>query len=126
MPATPLVETPFQWWLPRLPLYNVGLAVSGIVAFIAYVIVGSLLVEDFELDGFSTLLQGIGYLVMMGVANVCYMIGPISESILRPDDVWKYRLRWHHFGCRFSFSLPFCVPVLVVISAVVSAVIRLF
>lgn len=81
MPATPLVETPFQWWLPRLPLYNVGLAVSGMAAFILYVIVG--------------------------VANVCYMIGPISESVLRPDDVRVFRLRWFDFGCPFSFSLPF-------------------
>ncbi|MGV3664045.1 MAG: hypothetical protein ACO1TE_27985 [Prosthecobacter sp.] len=118
MPTTPLVETPFQWWLARLPLYNVGLAVAGIVAFILYVIVGSLLVADFELNLLFTIVQGIGYLVLMGVANVCYMIGPISESVLRPDDVWKYRLRWFDVGCRFSFSLPFCVPVLVIISAV--------
>lgn len=118
MPATLLVETPFQWWLPRLPLYNVGLAVSGMAAFIAYVIVGSLLIEDFELDVFFTLVQAIAYLVMMAVANVCYMIGPISESVLRPDDVRVYRDRWHTFGCRFSFALPFCIPVLVLLSAV--------
>lgn len=118
MPATPLVETPFQWWLPRLPMYNVGLAVAGIVAFILYVIVGSLLVTDFELNPLFTLVQAFGYLVMMGVANVCYMIGPISESVLRPDDVRLYRDRWYNFGCRFSFALPFCIPVLVLLLAV--------
>lgn len=118
---THLPNAPFQWWLERLPRYNVGLAVAGFLAFTAYVLVGSLLLSDdekFEVTFFTILLQGIGYLVLMVIANVCYMIGPVSEGILRPDDVRQYRERWYKLGCRFSFALPFCVPVLLLIMAV--------
>lgn len=118
-----LPNASFQWWLERLPRHNLVLATAGILAFIAYLPVGSVLLsgdEGFEVTFFTILLQGIGYLVMMVIANCCHMIGPVSESILRPDDARKYRERWHSFGCRFSFSLPFSVPVLVLVLAMFS------
>jgi hypothetical protein len=116
-----LADESFRWWLDRLPKYNLGLVIAGISAFIAYVLIGSLLLpatEEFEVTFFTLLVQGLGYLIMMVVANVCYFIGPVSESVLRPDDVVRYREKSYKFACQLSFALPFCVPVMLLIVAV--------
>ncbi|MDB6003016.1 MAG: hypothetical protein JWR15_3 [Prosthecobacter sp.] len=115
-----LANASFQWWLSRLPKYNLGLIIAGVSAFIAYVLIGAVLLpatEEFEVTFFTFLLQGFGYLIMMAFANVCYLIGPASEIMLRPDDVSKYREKWYKLGCQFSFALPFCVPVMLMIVA---------
>ncbi len=109
-----------QWWASQMPKYNLGLAVAGVLAFIAYVIVGLGMLppdEKFEVTAFTITFQGVGYLVMMAFANVCYLIGPASEIMLRPDDVSLYREKWYKLGCQFSFSLPFCVPALLLVVA---------
>lgn len=104
-----------QWWSSQMPKYILGLAVAGILAFISYVIVGLGMLppeEKFEVTVFTIMVQGFGYLIMMAFANVCYLIGPASEIMLRPDDVSQYREKWYKLGSQFSFSLPFCVPAL--------------
>lgn len=83
------VTSPFAWWNARRIRYNIGLVVAGILAFIAYVAVGSTLLPpdaEFEVTIFTALFQGVGYLVMIVVANVFYFVGPLSERIVRPHD----------------------------------------
>ena len=115
-----LANASFQWWLSRLPKYNLGLVIAGVSAFFVYVLIGSLLLpakDEFEVSFFTVLLQGIGYMIMMVIANVCYFIGPVSESVLRPDDVSQYREKFYKFGSRFSFALPFSAPLMLMIVA---------
>ena len=108
------------WWASRRLRYNIGLVIAGILAFIAYVIVGSTLVPpdaDFEITIFTTLFQGIGYLVMIGVANIFYFIGPISERVVHPKNPERYRHVCFKLGFWFSVLLPFCIPALLAVLA---------
>jgi hypothetical protein len=77
-----------DWWNARRLQYNLGLAVAGVLAFIAYVIVGSAILPpdaEFEVTIFTTLVQGIGYLFMIAIANVFYGLGPWSERVAAPS-----------------------------------------
>lgn len=106
------------WWSARRLRYNAGLFVAGILAFIAYAVVGTLLPPDaeFEITVFTTLFQGIGYLFMIGVANLCYSLGPWSEQIVEPQDPERYRRICFALGFWFSVLLPFSIPVLLTLS----------
>src|SRR3712207_943791 len=76
----------FQWWEARRLHYNVSLIVSGILAFLAYLLVLSIFsdrIPDAEISLFTILLQGIGYLFFMLVANVFYFLGALSERLPR-------------------------------------------
>jgi hypothetical protein len=70
-----------SWWEKRRLRYNVGLVIAGVLAFVCYVVVvdrgisiGTM--PDAEITLFTTAFQGMGYLFMMAVANVCYFAGP--------------------------------------------------
>jgi hypothetical protein len=97
------------------------LVVAGALAFIAYVAVGSVLLPpeaNFEVTLFTTLFQVVGYLVMMGVANICYFLGPLSERIIRPSDPERYRRVCYRWGFWFSLLLPFSIPAILAVMAV--------
>jgi len=109
------------WWSARRPRYNFALVVAGIFAFIAYAVVGSTLLPseaDFEVTLFTTFFQGIGYLIMMGVANVFYYFGPLSERVVRPRDSERYRRICFRLGFWFSVLLPFSIPILLAALAI--------
>ncbi len=118
---TDTAQSPFAWWSARRLRYNVGLVVAGILAFIAYLAVGFTLLPpdaDFEVTIFTTLFQGVGYLFMIGIANVFYLLGPLSERIVHPRDPERYRRICFRLGFWFSVLLPFSIPALVATLAV--------
>jgi len=47
---------------------------------------------------FTTLFQGAGYLVMIGIANVWYFLGLLSERVVRPSNPERYRLICYRLG----------------------------
>ena len=61
-------------------------------------------------------MQGVAYLLMMVLANLCYFLGPLTEWLFRPEDPERYRRTVYKLGFWFSVALPFSVPLLVVIS----------
>ncbi len=98
--------------------YNLGLVVAGVLAFAAYVGIidrgvsrGTMPCAEITL--FTTAFQAIGYIVMMGIANLCYNVGRWSESLVRPVKIESYRLFAYWMGFSFSVLLPFAVPALV-------------
>jgi len=104
-----------DWWASRRLQYNLGLIIAGVIAFIAYIVVGSTLLPAealFEVTIFTTIFQGVGYLFMIGVANLLYFIGPISESLISPADPDRYRRVCFQLGFWLSVALPFSIPVL--------------
>lgn len=106
------------WWEARRWRYNKGLVIAGLLAFVCYAIVGfSLLTGDqeFEITGLTTLVQGIGYLFMMVVANVCYFLGPLSERGVDSKDLEQHRQRYYRLGFWFSVLLPFSIPLLLLL-----------
>ena len=120
-PVSDTATSPLTWWNARRLRYNGALFVAGILAFIAYVTVGSTMLPtdaDFEVTIFTTLFQGIGYLFMIGLANVFYFLGPLSERVVRPRDLEAYRLICFRLGFWFSVLLPFSIPALLAALAV--------
>ena len=69
-----------------------------------------------EITLFTTVFQGLGFLFMIAVANVCYLAGPLSESIIRPRNVDRFRRVTFQLGFWFSVLLPFAIPVIVALS----------
>jgi hypothetical protein len=75
-----------------------------------------------EITLFTTAFQGLGFLVMVAVANVCYLAGPFCESIIRPQNVDRYRRLTFQLGFWFSVFLPFTIPVIVASSYLIHPV----
>ena len=126
MPLNLSSET-FRWWERRRLLYNVGLIVAGGLAFAAYVAVlirfqdiidGPNPAQADEFSGFVLFFQGIGYLFMMFVANICFFLGPLSEWWFRPRNVDAYRKITFRLGFWCSVALPFGIPTLLLLLAV--------
>jgi hypothetical protein len=69
-----------------------------------------------EITLFTTAFQAIGYLFMMAVANVCYLAGPLSESLVKPTNLDRYRSITYWLGFWFSVLLPFSIPALVLLN----------
>jgi len=100
------------WWAKRRLRYNIGLLIAGPLGFICYVSAVDRCIDlhapgDWEISGFTTLFQGFAYLLMVGVANLCYYLGPWSERLLRPRNVERYRKTAFGLGFWFSVLLPF-------------------
>ena len=103
------------WWAQRRWVYNRGLVIGGIVAVLCYgVLLETVAPHDSENE--ITAFHGLGYLIMIGVANLCYGLGPLSEKLFDPIDRETYRRMCFQLGFWFSVLLPFCVPVLFVAS----------
>lgn len=106
-----------EWWKNKRWNYNLGLILSGILAFFLYFIVVEFIVLKSEknwageLSVFSITFQGIGYLIMIGVANIFYNLGLISELIIKPKNPDKYRELIYKLGFWFSFSIPLLIPI---------------
>ena len=109
-------EDSTTWWRARRLRYNGALVVAGILAFICYVTVAWTAIERIdpgvEVTVFTTLFQGMGYLFAIGIANVCYYLGPVSERVIRPRDPARFRRIAYGLGFWFSVLLPFAIPAL--------------
>lgn len=108
-----------EWWCEKRLLYNFGLVTSGILAFILYVVVGVNFImpydNDFEITLFTLFFQGFGYLMMMGLANLCYNMG-VYLDLNNPENSEKFRKDLFKLGFSFSFLLPFSIPIMLLIS----------
>jgi len=115
---------PSEWWRKRRRNYNTAIILSGIGAFICYLVVfetfHNRLGPGADVTLFTTLFQGIVYLIVIGIANICYYIGPISEKIIKPKDIDRYRNTAYNLGLWGSIILPFLIPILVLIRALLS------
>lgn len=108
-----------EWWCEKRLLYNFGLVTSGILAFILYVVVGVNFImpydNDFEITLFTLFFQGFGYLMMMGLANLCYYMR-VYLDLNNPENSEKLRKDLFKLGFWFSFLLPFSIPIMLLIS----------
>jgi hypothetical protein len=107
-----------EWWGSRRLRYNVGLVVAGLFAFVCYIAVelwGISIGAIRDADGsnlLTVIVQGMGYLVMMVVANVCYSLGALSERLVKPVQLENYRRITFGLGFWFSVLLPFSIPMM--------------
>ena len=109
-----------DWWRERRTEYNVGLAVSGMLAFILYVISGVRLImpydDEFEITLFTIVFQAVGYLFMIGVANLFYFFGVLYDLTYNRDNTSQFRKKLFKLGFWISVSIPFLAPLIIVIS----------
>lgn len=108
-----------EWWKFKRKKYNLGLVIAGVLAFICYAIVGEIFLmpydDEFEITLFTTFFQGVGYLVMMGIANLFYKLGYWADSTFNTYNRPIFRLRVFNIGYWFSFCFPFLIPVLLIL-----------
>jgi hypothetical protein len=107
------IESVAQWWGERRLRYNIALVLAGLGAFAVYAALVSSFSEllyDAQITPFTVVLQAVAYLIAMGVANMCYFLGPISERVLKPANVNAFRLIAYNSGLWFSVLLPFTIP----------------
>jgi hypothetical protein len=104
----------WTWWRTRQLRYNLALAAAGWLAYGAtlglhYAFGKPMWIssQDF-LSG--TLFLGVAYLLVMGVANVCYLVGPALEAWLRPADPTLFRETAYRMGFWGSVAAPFAFP----------------
>ena len=104
----------WTWWQGRRLRYNLTLAAAGWLAY------GLAVAQSFAFGrpmwssptgAFSmTLFLGAGYLILMGFANVAFLLGPTVEGWIRPASVAGYRRTAFAMGLWGSFALPFVLP----------------
>ncbi|HEU4557624.1 MAG TPA: hypothetical protein VFS20_07230 [Longimicrobium sp.] len=117
--ADPRAES-LQWWEDRRGAYNRALVLTGIGAFLAWCGAVELCIRtganvDVEITIFSIVGYGIGYLLAMGLANVCYGLGALAERVARPADGDRFRRRLYGVGLAFSVALPWIPPTALVV-----------
>src|SRR3954453_3730819 len=85
----------WTWWQARRLRYNLTLAAGGWAGYAAGVglnyAFGHPVWKDWRGGGGMTLFLGTAFLVVMGVANVCYLLGPALEGWVKPTNVDHYR-----------------------------------
>ena len=104
----------WAWWQARRLRYNLTLAAGGWIAYG----VGIGLNYAFRhpvwrswQDGLGmTIFLGTVFLAVMGVANICYLLGPAVEAWVRPADVGRYRRTAFVMGLWGSLVVPAIFP----------------
>jgi len=119
--ADPSIWASEEWWSRRRLRYNVALLVAGVVGFFGYGFAVDRCIAlrapgEWEITIFTTLFQGVAYLIMIDAANICYFLGPWSERILQPRNVATYRKTAFRLGVWFSVLLPLTPSVVLFVS----------
>jgi hypothetical protein len=114
--SLPRTGDTWRWWESGRLRYNIGLAIAGALAWALFAIEASLLTDWYSISVSVTLAQGLAWLVAMGVANLAYFLGPVSERIFKPDDPDAYRRRIYGLGFWFSIAVPFLFPAVTLIA----------
>ena len=106
----------WTWWQARRLRYNLALAASGAVAYVATIALWwatrQPIWRDWRDVFATTLLLGTGFLLLMGAANVCYLIGPALEAWIGPKDPRRFRRSAYALGFWGSVALPFAFPLI--------------
>ncbi|MFL5296370.1 MAG: hypothetical protein ACJ798_08315 [Phenylobacterium sp.] len=104
----------WDWWQARRLRYNLTLAAGGWAAYglavgLNYAF-GHPVWKDWRGGVGMTIFLGTVYLVVMGFANVFYLLGPAIEGWARPADVAGYRRTAYAMGLWGSLIVPAIFP----------------
>ncbi len=103
-----------KWWGRRRLVYNAGLVASGMAAFCTAAMMREFARNPSPETGvtpFTLLFQVLGYMLAMGVANLCYSLGPVVERWVRPEKVEAYRHWTFGAGLAVSVMAPLGLPI---------------
>jgi hypothetical protein len=106
----------WSWWEARRLRYNLALIVSGLAAYAVsvglFMAFGVDVMGDWRLIAGMTIWGGVGYLGFIVFANLCYLLGPVTESLIHPQDAEGFRQRLFNLGFWTSALLPFTFPLM--------------
>ena len=115
IPSEPLFTADgWSWWQARRLRYNLVLAAGGWAGYALAVglnyAFGHPVWKDWRGGLGMTLFLGTVYLVVMGFANVCYLLGPALERSVEPANLDRYRKNSWAMGTWGSLAVPAIFP----------------
>jgi len=109
-----LADDVWVWWQSKRLGYNLALAAAGWAAYGANVGLhygfNHPLWRYWRDAASMTLFLGVAFLVVMGAANVLYLLGPAVESVVKPSNPSRFRRTAYGMGLWGSVALPFVFP----------------
>lgn len=108
--ATEFALSTSAWWAARRLRYNAVLLFGAVASFLCLLAIGWLFearLPCLEITAFSAALGGIAFIVGLGLANLCYYLGPLSERWLHPKNILGFRRAAFALGTTFSLLLIF-------------------
>lgn len=106
----------WSWWQERRLGYNAALTAAGATAYLLTIVVhyafGDPLWAAWQEALGRTIFLGATFLIVIGVANICYLVGPFAETVLRPADRDQFRRTAFRMGLWGSVALPFLFPLI--------------
>ena len=107
-------EDAWAWWQARRLRYNLVLGLAGWLAYGLTVALnygfGHPVWANWRGALGVTLMLGLGFLVVMGAANICFLAGPALEAWLKPADPARFRAAAWRMGLWGSAAVPFLFP----------------
>ncbi|HEX2817400.1 MAG TPA: hypothetical protein VHN39_13465 [Phenylobacterium sp.] len=104
----------WDWWQARRLRYNLTLAAGGWAGYALAVglnyAFGHPVWKDWRGGLGMTIFLGTVYLVVMGIANLCYLLGPAIEGWVHPSDLDGYRKNAFAMGLWGSLLVPAVFP----------------
>ena len=110
-----------EWWSSKRFDYNRSLVIAGFLAFVLYLLLASIFTDslpDVEITVFTIIFQGIGYFMAMLLANLCFFLGPLTETIIKPKNISEFRSKTYNLGKWFSVLLPFSIPLIIIVTII--------
>jgi hypothetical protein len=110
------------WWAAQRLRYNAVLLLGAAVSSLCLLGVGWAFgprLPCLEITAFSVLVGGVFFLFGMGLANIFYYLGPLSEQLLKPNHALRFRRVAFALGTAFSLLLIFLPVIGNLVSAVV-------
>lgn len=120
--AVEKIATASAWWTAQRWRYNAILLVGAFVSFLCLLGVGwafEARLSCLEITAFSVAVGGVFFILGLGLANICYYIGPLLERLLQPKQVLRFRRAAFALGTAFSLSLIFLPVIANIFSAAV-------
>jgi len=104
------------WWQARRLRYNLALAIAAWAAYFVMVAESQALGHPVWNSARGalgmTLFLGSAWLVVTGIANLAFLMGPALEAWLKPTDLERYRRTAWGMGFWGSLAVPFIFPTL--------------
>jgi hypothetical protein len=103
------------WWSAHRRQYNIALLISAPISAASLFAVWAVF-EDrlpcLEISGFSIAFGIILFALGLGLANICYFLGPLAERLVRPHNAIAFR-RWvYATGLALLLLLVFSSPLM--------------
>jgi hypothetical protein len=111
----PALTDAWRWWRAQRLTFNLSLAIAG---WLAYGLNAAIFYLGFHhpiwlsvRGGVAmTLFLGSLFLLLMGAANIAFLLGPLSEAWIKPADRTGFRNVVYGLGLGMTIALPFLFP----------------